>query len=55
MRLLWDSLAYYHEDRCHQSLKGNAPEPRAVGPRECGRLVAEPRVGGLHRRYRRAG
>jgi transposase InsO family protein len=54
-RLLTSFFAYYHQSRCHQSLKGNAPEPRAVEPRERGRVVAEPIVGGLHHRYHRAG
>jgi putative transposase len=55
LRLLRDYFQYYHADRCHQSLKGNAPEPRTVEPRERGRVVAERRVGGLHHRYRRVG
>jgi transposase InsO family protein len=55
MRLLRSYFAYYHQDRPHQSLKGNSPEPRAVEPRERGRVIAERRVGGLHHRYRRVG
>jgi hypothetical protein len=39
----------------HLKLKGNSPEARAVEPRERGRVIAEPRVGGLHHRYRRVG
>ena len=54
-RLLTDFLAYYHQDRAHQSLNGNAPEPRAVESGERGRVIGEPRVGGLHHRYRRVG
>jgi transposase InsO family protein len=54
-RLLTSFFAYYHQDRPHQSLKGNSPEARAVEPRERGRVIAEPRVGGLHHRYHRAG
>ena len=55
MRLLRDYFTYYHQARCHQSLNGNAPDPRAVEPPERGRVLAEPMVGGLHHRYRRAG
>jgi hypothetical protein len=35
--------------------EGNAPYPRAVEPPTKGRVIAEPQVGGLHHRYRRAG
>jgi transposase InsO family protein len=45
---------YYHEDRSHLSLKRNSPLERSVEPRETGRVVALPRLGGLHHRYRRA-
>ena len=38
----------------HQSLDGNAPRPREIEPSSQGRIVAEPQVGGLHHRYRRA-
>ncbi len=44
---------YYHDARCHQSLDGNAPNPRQVEPPDRGTVVAEPMVGGLHHRYRR--
>jgi putative transposase len=47
-------LAYYHEDRIHLSLERNAPNARAVEPRGTGKVISEPRVGGLHHRYRRA-
>jgi transposase InsO family protein len=55
MRLLRSYFSYYHEDRCHQALKGNSPEARPVESRERGRVIAEPRVGGLYHRYRRIG
>jgi putative transposase len=32
-------------------LDGDAPVARAVEPRELGKVVALPRVGGLHHRY----
>ena len=52
-RLVWEYLRYYHDDRCHLSLDRNAPNERAVEPRGSGQVVSEPRVGGLHHRYRR--
>ena len=53
-RVLREYFAYYHDSRPHQSLNGNAPRPREIEPPSQGRIVAEPRVGGLHHRYRRA-
>jgi putative transposase len=48
--LLRSYFDYYHTARCHQSLDGNAPVPRAVEPPEQGEVVAEPMVGGLQKR-----
>jgi putative transposase len=42
---------YYHRSRCHLSLEGDSPEPRAVHPPRLGRVVELPEVGGLHHRY----
>jgi hypothetical protein len=53
-RILGHYLAYYQVARCHRSLAGDAPVPRAVEPPERGRIVAIPHVGGLHHRYARA-
>jgi transposase InsO family protein len=53
-RVLREYFAYYHESRPHQSLDGNAPRPREIELSSQGRIVAEPQVGGLHHRYRRA-
>ena len=53
-RVLREYFAYYHDARPHQSLDGNAPRPREIEPPSQGRIVAEPQVGGLHHRYRRA-
>ena len=47
-------LAYYNESRCHQSLGGNAPEPRGLEDGS-GSMHAIPHLGGLHHRYSRAG
>ena len=43
--------SYYNEDHPHMSLDGDAPVARAVEPRELGKVVALPRVSGLHHRY----
>jgi len=53
-RLLREYFAYYHDSRPHQSLDGNAPRPREIEPPSQGRIIAEPQIGGLHHRYRRA-
>ena len=53
-RILRSYLEYYHDSRTHLSLNRNSPNPRDVEPREQGRVVAIPMVGGLHHRYRRA-
>ncbi|MBM4318454.1 MAG: hypothetical protein FJ125_00480 [Deltaproteobacteria bacterium] len=52
-RLMSDYISYYLRDRCHLSLGKDAPEmrPVLVRPTEGGRVVALPRVGGLHHRY----
>ena len=51
--ILGEYVVYYNTARCHQSLDGNAPEPRAVDDGE-GSVYAIPPVGGLHHEYRRA-
>ena len=42
-----------HEDRCHLGLNKDTPNARAVTPRPSptAKVVALPRVGGLHHRY----
>jgi transposase InsO family protein len=52
-RLLASYLDYYHQDRTHCGLKKQTPEKRirCLGR---GKVVAWPRVGGLHHRYERA-
>ena len=44
---------YYNRTRTHLSLAKDAPESRSVQPPSQGRVVAVPRVGGLHHEYRR--
>jgi len=46
-------LDYYHGSRNHLSLGKDPPEGRAVEPPSLGRIVAVPKVGGLHHRYGR--
>jgi len=53
LRLANDYLSYYHTDRTHDGLEKDTPATRAAAPKptESARLVAHPRVGGLHHRY----
>ncbi len=50
---LQEYIEYYNRSRCHQSLEGNAPEPRPVedGNRS---VYAIAHLGGLYHRYTRA-
>jgi len=52
-RLLTEYVAYYHDDRTHLGLEKDTPIGRPVTPRpsSTARVVALPRVGGLHHRY----
>jgi hypothetical protein len=54
LRLVRAHVAYYNEDRPHMALDGEAPLTRLVEQSNAGRIIAFPRVGGLHRRYSRA-
>lgn len=54
LRLVRAHVAYYNEDRPHMALGGDAPIARDIEPPSAGRVVALPRVGGLHHRYARA-
>jgi hypothetical protein len=53
LRLMRSYIDYYHEDRCHLGLNKDAPYERSVVPRQSStaKVVAFPRVGGLHHRY----
>jgi transposase InsO family protein len=44
---------YYEHSRTHLALEKDAPESRAIQPRETGIVVELPQVGGLHHRYER--
>jgi len=46
-------LDCYHGSRSHLSLGKDSPAGRAVEPPELCRIVAVPKVGGLHHRYER--
>ncbi len=52
-RLLRKYVDYYNQDRCHYNLEKDAPEPRPVQqkPGPNAKVIALPRVGGLHHRY----
>jgi putative transposase len=54
LRLVRQHVEYYNRDRPHMSLGGDAPVARAVQPPCAGKVIALPRVGGLHHRYSRA-
>ncbi len=53
VRLVTDYIRYYHEDRCHLGLNKDTPNQRRITPRPSptAKVVALPRVGGLHHRY----
>jgi transposase InsO family protein len=53
LRLLREYARYYNEDRPHMSLCGDVPATLTVERRGEGRVVALPRIGGLHHRYAR--
>jgi putative transposase len=46
-------FSYYHDSRCHLSPNKDSPESREVQSPDKGRIVAIPKVGGLHHRYER--
>ena len=52
-RLSRDYLSYYHADRTHDGLEKEPPDRRMVERKQTdqSRVVAVPRVGGLHHRY----
>jgi len=52
-RVLREYVAYYNADRTHVALDKDSPATRSVLPPGCGKVIALPRVGGLHHRYER--
>ena len=53
-RILTSYCNYYLNARTHLSLKKNSPNPRKIEPKPKGRIIAIPKVGGLHHLYTRA-
>ncbi len=51
--LLKDYVDYYHHDRTHYNLEKETPSGRPIQPKpnSAAKLIALPRVGGLHHRY----
>ena len=52
-RVLREYFSYYHTCRTHLSLNKDPPETRVIELPESEKVVAFPRVGGLHHRYAR--
>jgi putative transposase len=52
-RVIHEYVEYYHADRTHLGLDKDTPDGRELEPPEVGKIVALPRVGGLHHRYTR--
>jgi transposase InsO family protein len=52
-RLISSYISYYHQDRTHCGLNKDTPEKRTRCGAD-GKILAWPRVGGLHHRYARA-
>jgi putative transposase len=52
-RVLSSYIDNYHGTRAHLSLAKDCPDSRPIQPRSVGRVVAIPKLGGLHHRYER--
>ncbi len=52
-RVLSSYVDYYQRTRTHLSLDKDCPDSRPIQQRSVGRVVAIPKVGGLHHRYER--
>jgi putative transposase len=52
-RVLSSYVDYYQPTRTHLSLDKDCPDSRPITPRNIGKVVAIPQVGGLHHRYER--
>jgi hypothetical protein len=52
-RLVGEYVAYFHEDRIHDSLSKDTPHHRSVEERPSAKamVISQPRLGGLHHRY----
>ena len=52
-RVLSSYVDYYQRTRTHLSLDKDCPDPCPIMPRKIGKVVAIPKIGGLHHRYER--
>jgi transposase InsO family protein len=52
-RVMSSYVDYYQHTRTHLSLDKDCPDSRPIQNRSAGRIVAIPKVGGLHHRYER--
>jgi putative transposase len=52
-RVLSSYVDYYHRTRTHLSFDKDCPDSRPTMPRRIGKVVAIPKVAGLHHRYER--
>ena len=52
-RVLSSYADYYQRTRTHLSVDKDCPDPRPIMPRKIGKVVAIPKIGGLHYRYER--
>jgi transposase InsO family protein len=52
-RVMSSYVDYYQHTRTHLSLDKDCPDSRPIQHRSAGRVVAIPKVGGLHHRYER--
>jgi putative transposase len=52
-RLLSSYVDYYQRTRTHLSLDKDCPDLRPIQPPRIGKVVAIPKVAGLHHRYER--
>ncbi len=52
-RFLASYFEYYHRSGTHMSLGKDSPFPRPVESAKAGKIIAFPRLGGLHHRYQR--
>ena len=52
-QVLSSYINYYQRTRTHLSLNKDCPHPRPIIPRRIAKVIAIPKVGGLHHRYER--
>lgn len=53
LRVVRSYVDYYHRDRTHLGLHKDTPQTRPLEGPDLGKVIALPRVGGLHHRYAR--